>query len=320
MAEFGTRRSLAPLLVASVLVGALVSGPAKAWPDRPIQWIVPYAAGAATDLLSRTLADAMSPLLGQPVVVVNKDGASATLGNAMVAQAKPDGYTLASTAIGPITIQPHLMKDLAYGVDSFTPICQTADLVFGAGVKPSSALKTVADLIAAVKSGKRLSYGVTGVNTVPHLNVIEFRLKAGIDLQHAGYRGDAPIVQALEAGDVDIAVIGIGTLMAQNLRVLGVFAEKRIAEAPALATFAEQGFPIFQTVPLGLLGPKGLLDDIVAKLEAACAEAVKSPRYVELARTTRQTLIHRNGADFAKVIAADFKLKGELIRLGGKTE
>lgn len=293
---------------------------AQTWPEKPVQWIVPYAAGAATDLLSRSLADAMSPLLGQPIVVVNRDGASATLGNVVVAQAKPDGYTLSATAIGPITIQPHLMKDLAYRVDSFTPICQTADLIFGMGVKPESPYRNVADLIAAAKAGKRVNYGVTGTNTVPHLNVIEFRLKAGIDLQHAAYRGDAPVIQAMHAGEIDVAIVGIGTLIAQNFRVLGIFAEGRVDDAPNLATFAEQGFAVHQTVPVGLLGPKGLPADIVQRLERACADAVKNPRYVELAKTTRQTLIYRNGAEFAKVIAADFALKGELIRQGGKTE
>jgi len=305
----------------AALVSALL-GPlsAEAWPDRPVQWIVPYAAGAATDLLARTLADAMGPLIGQPIAVVNKDGASATLGVTLVAQAKPDGYTLGFTAIGPITIQPHLMKDLAYKVDAFQPICQTADLIFGMGVKADSPFKTVADLVSAAKSGKRIAYGVTGTNTVPHLNVIEFRLKAGIDLQHAPYRGDAPVLQALNAGEIDIAVIGIGTIVAQNLRALGIFADARVADAPDLPTFREQGFAVAQTAPAGLIGPRGLPADIVGKLQVACAEAVKSPRYVDLARSTRQSLIYRPGDDFAKVIAADFALKGDLIRQGGKTE
>lgn len=307
--------------VAATTLGlVLASGAAGAWPDRPIQWIVPAPPGAVVDTLARTLADSMGPILGQPIVVLNKDGASGTLGNALVAQAKPDGYTIAFSAIGPITIQPHLIKDIAFKVDSFAPICQTVDLAFGVGVKPESPLRNVADLVAAAKSGKHMSFGVAGTNTVPHLDIIEFRLKAGINLQHAPYRGDAPVLQAIQAGEIDMAVVGVGSLISQGLRVLGIFADQRLPDAPDVPTFAEQGFAVSQTVAAGLIGPKGLPTEVFAKLQAACAEAAKSPRYVELAKSTRQTLVFRNGADFAKAIAADFVLKGDLIRQGGKTE
>jgi tripartite-type tricarboxylate transporter receptor subunit TctC len=307
-------------LLTLALAGAVLGTPvaAQTYPDRPIQLIVPYAAGAATDLVARTLTETMARGLGQQFVVVNRDGASATIGAAAIAQARADGYTLGYTAIGPITIQPHLMSGLSFLPDSFQAICQTSELPFALAVKQDSPWKSLADIVAAAKrEPDKLGFAVTGTNTIPHLAMIEFQLLAGIRLVHVAYRGESVFLGPVMAGEVPMAVVTIGFGLNQNLRLLGTFTEKRTAEAPDVPTFAELGHRVVQTVPSGLVAPKGIDARIVARLEAACAEAVRSERYAELSRTTRQPVAFRGAADFQKAIADDFIAKRELLQKAG---
>jgi tripartite-type tricarboxylate transporter receptor subunit TctC len=297
----------------------LVSAAAQAaWPERPVQVIVPYAPGAATDVLARALIETMREQLGANFIVVNRDGASATLGAAQIAQAKADGYTLGFTAIGPITIQPHLNKQLSYRPDSFDAICQTFDLPFAIAVTQNSRFKSLQDLVAAAKAAPgRLNYGVTGTATVPHLAMIGWQLVSGLKFTDVPYRGETLTLPPLQNGDLDFAVVTPGFGHSQGLRLFATFTEKRIAEVEGLPTLAEFGWPVVQTVPGGLLAPAGLDQALIARLEMACAAAVQSERYTAIMKRTRQPQVYKGAAEFAEEIAADFKAKGELIARGG---
>src|SRR5206468_9450470 len=141
-----------------------------AWPERPITLIVPFPAGGGVDLVARPFAERFSERLGKPVVVVNRDGASGTIGTAAVAAAKPDGYTLAFTASGPLTIQPHVIPTLAYKPDNLQPLCQVFASQYVFAVRSDSAFKSLDDFVNAVKAQPgRLTYGFGGVATSPHL-------------------------------------------------------------------------------------------------------------------------------------------------------
>lgn len=297
----------------------LASGGAQAaWPERPVQVIVPYAPGAATDVLARALIETMREQLGANFIVVNRDGASATLGAAQIAQAKADGYTLGFTAIGPITIQPHLNKQLSYRPESFDAICQTFDLPFAIAVTPTSPFKSLQDLVAAAKAAPgRLNYGVTGTATVPHLAMIGWQLASGLKFTDVPYRGETLALPALRNGDLDFAVVTPGFGYSQGLRLFATFTEKRIAEVEGLPTLAEFGWPVVQTVPGGLLAPAGLDKALIARLETACAAAVQSERYTAIMKQTRQPQVYKGAAVFEEEIAADFKAKGQLIARGG---
>ena len=303
----------------AVLLLLLTSGVAQAaWPERPVQVIVPYAAGAATDVLARALIETMRERVGANFVIVNRDGASATLGAAQIAQARADGYTLGFTAIGPITIQPHLNTQLTYRPNSFDAICQTFDLPFAIAVTPSSRFKSLQDLIAAARAEPgRLNYGVTGTATVPHLAMIGWQLASGLKFTDVPYRGETLALAPLQNGDLDFAVVTPGFGYTQGLRLFATFTEKRVTEVEDVPTLGEFGWPVVQTVPGGLLAPAGLDKALVARLESACEAAVRSERYTAIIKQTRQPQVYKGAAAFAQEIAADYAAKGDLIARGG---
>ncbi len=289
-----------------------------AWPERPVTLIVPFAAGAATDVVARVLAESLSERLGVNVVVTNRDGASATIGAAAIAQARPDGYTLGYSAIGPITIQPHLMAGLAFRPDSFEAICQTSELPFALAVKADAPWRTLGDVVAAAKAAPgRLRFGVTGTNTIPHLAVIELQLAAGIELVHIPYRGETGIATPLATGELELAVVTPGFGLRQGMRQLASFTAARVAETPDVPTAGEQGFKVVQTVPSGLLAPKGVEPAVLERLGRACAEAVKSERFQASLKGSAQPFAYADAAAFARAIAEDFAAKGALIQRAG---
>jgi tripartite-type tricarboxylate transporter receptor subunit TctC len=300
-----------------LLIGAALATTSAdaAWPERQLTVIVPYAPGSATDTLARALGETMREQLGEQLVIVNRDGASSTIGAAAIAQAKPDGYTFGFTAIGPITIQPHLNPALVYRPESFDAVCQTFDLPFAIGVLPDSRFKSLEDLVGAARAAPgKLSYGVTGTASIPHLAMIEWGILSGLQFTDVPFRGEPASIQALRSRDLDFAIVTPGSGFNNGLRLFATFTEKRIAEVENLPALGEFGWPVMQTVPGGLLAPKGVDKGVLQRLEQACAAAVASDRYTTIMKATRQPRVHAGGAEFARTIAEDFRRKGELIR------
>src|SRR5882672_3910217 len=153
-------------LAASIAAGAVWAQ--GAYPAKPVQVIIAFQPGGSVDVMARHLLNAMSALLGQPFVVLNRDGASGSVGFGQLASSKPDGYTLGAGPTTPIAMGPHLMKDIKYGVDSFEYICQSFENVFTVSVRPESPFRTMDDLIAAARANPgKLQYGHSGNGTVP---------------------------------------------------------------------------------------------------------------------------------------------------------
>jgi len=306
---------------ALVALAALASGLAAAqttWPDKPVQLVVPFPAGGGVDVIARPFAEQFGALLGQPVVVAPRDGASGTIGMSVVAAAKPDGYTLAFTPNGPVTIQPHVIPTLAYKLDGFVPLCQVFAVQYVLAVKPDSPFRTLADLMGAAKARPgQVKYGYGGIATNPHLAMSQLVLVANVDLLAVPFRGDPQAILALKAGDVDAATMNIGGAKAQGLRILGTFAEVRQPEIPDVPTMKELGYPVVSSAFGGLFGPKGLPPDVVRKVEGACEKVATDPRYQQKLRELSQEPVYRNGADFAKVLAEDLAAKGDVVKRAG---
>ena len=232
-----------------------------------------------------------------------------------MASAKPDGYTLAFTPNGPVTIQPHVIPTLAYKFDSFVPLCQIFAVQYVIAVKPDSPFKSLADLLAAAKANPGgVKYGYGGVATNPHLAMSQLVLVANVDMLAVPFRGDPQAILALRAGDVDAATMNIGGAKAQGLRILATFAEVRQSEIPDVPTMKELGYPVVSSAFGGLFGPKGLPPEVVRKVEAACEKVANDPRYQQKLRELSQEPVYRAGAAFAKVLADDYATKGDVVQ------
>jgi tripartite-type tricarboxylate transporter receptor subunit TctC len=305
------------VVVASALC-SLVAAPARsqaAWPERPIQMIVPYPAGGAVDVIARPFAERLGELLGRPVAIVPRDGASGTIGTGAVAAAKPDGYTLGFTANGPLVVQPHVIPTLAYKFDSLVPVCQVFAVQYVLAVPADSPLKTLDDFIAAVKARPgKLAYGFGGVATVPHLTMSHFVNTAQLDLLSVPFRGDPAAIVALRAGEIDSATLNVGLAKAQGFRALATFAEARQPDYPDAPTLKERGYPIVGYAYGGVVAPRGLADDIVRKIDAACEKAVADERFQKASRSSSQEPVYRNSAAFTKVLTDDFVVKRDVVK------
>jgi len=285
------------------------------YPIRPIQVIVGYPAGGGVDVMARNLVNVMSNLLGQSMVVVNRDGASGAIGFGLLANANQDGYTLGAGPTTPISIAPHLMKNLKYDVNSFEYICQSFENVFTITVAPDSAFKTIEELMAEARlHPAKLSWGHAGIGTVPHLSVSNFAFRSPINVTGVPYRGDAPMLLDLISSRLSFGAPGIATIANHNLRVLAVFAEKRHYAFPDAPTFKELGLPSMPPGLNGLFAPKKTPQAVLAKLENACEKAVDSEAFKSGAKILNAQIAYLKGAAFRDRANEDYRYKGELIR------
>jgi tripartite-type tricarboxylate transporter receptor subunit TctC len=303
---------------ACVALLSLAAGEAQGqagYPARPVQVIVAFTAGGSVDVMARNLAAALSAQLGQPFVVVNREGATGTIGFGALAAAKPDGYTLGAGPTTPISTAPHLVKEAKYGVDSFEYICQSFENVFTISVRPESPFLTVADLIAAARANPgKLAYGHSGNGTVPHLSVSNLAYRLGLDILSVPYRGEIVQIPDLLTGRIDFGAPSVAVVVGQKLRVLAVFADRRHPSFPDAPTFSELGMPSMPPGLNGLFAPKGTPPEIVASLERACEKATQSEAFRAAAQRLHQPVIYLKGAAFAERAASEYRYKGELIK------
>ena len=302
------------LLVSLVLASPGWTQPA--FPDHPIQVINPDGAGRTTDLLTRALARAMQPRLGQPVVVVNRDGVAGGLGTGVAARAAPDGYTLLFAPAVVFSVLPTVRQELGYRPESFVPVCQAFENTMVLAVRQESPLRNLADLVAAAKARPgQVTYGHQGVASVPHLAAVAFTQAAGVEVQDVPYRSEPNVVVEVLAGRVEFAALVAGSLNNQPLRALAVFAPRRHHLLPEAATAREQGFDLSPASFGGLFAPAGTPAPVVARLAEACAAAAAEPSYAEAARRGFQPLdYHLGPADFAARLQAEIAEKARLLR------
>ncbi len=290
---------------------------AEPWaPDRPVTILNPYAAGSTTDQLARALAAGMAPRLGQPVVVVNRDGAAGGVGTAQAARAAQDGHYLLFIPAVVLSVLP-ARGEVGFTAASFTPICQSFENAMAIAVRPESPFTTLAELIAAARARPgALSYGHQGVASVPHLAAIELAEAAAMQVQDVPYRGEPAVVTDLRAGRVDFAVLVMGSLAAGGLRTLGVFAPERHPLLPGVPTVMEQGFPVAPTSFGGLFAPAGTPRAAIARLEADCLAAAREDAYRNVgARMFQPTRPEADAASLSARLARDIADKRRLLGL-----
>ena len=273
---------------AIVLTSVLASTAARArddYPSRPVQMIIPFAAGGPTDIVGRVMGAKMGELLGQQFVVENKTGAGGNIGAEAVAKAAPDGYTILMATVSTNAINPGLYKHIPYdAVRDFAPLGRVGVTPTLLLVHPSIPATDVKSLIALIKANPgKYNYGSSGLGSILHLCGEEFKsLAGGLDITHVPYKGSAPMDTDLMGGQIAMAFDATPTAMplakSGKLRALGAGMAKRVAAMPDLPTLQEQGLPGFECYTWNvLLAPAGTPKPIVDKLNAAINKSLADP-------------------------------------------
>jgi tripartite-type tricarboxylate transporter receptor subunit TctC len=278
--------------VAVAILAALLAGSAfaQSYPSRPVRLIVPFPAGGSADLLGRVLAKKMSEGLGQQVVVENRAGAGGTIGVGAVAKAPADGYTLGLGTVSTLGMAPVVRASPPYdSLAAFAPVSLVASAPFLLVVNATVPAKSLAELVDLAKSRPgRLNFASIGEGTLQHFSGEHFKLLTGVSMVHIPYKGVAPALVDLLAGQVQILFDILASFQLQNiqsgkLRALAVAGPARIAQLPAVATMAEAGLPGFEvTAWFGLVAPRAAPPEIVARLNAEVRAAVASSEMREV--------------------------------------
>ena len=271
--------------IAITLTASSTSTLAQTYPVKPLRIIAAQSAGGVTDMLARTLAQKFNEKWKQPAVVENRPGAGGAIGTEVAAKSAPDGYTLLLSSAGPIVINQYLYPSLAYDpLRDLQPIAFIASSPLILVTHPSVPARSVRELIALARAKPdKLSYGSGGSGSPPHLTAELFKTTTGVRMVHVPYKGSAPSVLALVAGQVDLSfstvVITLPQIKAGRLHALAVTSPKRSRVVPDLPTMEEAGVAGFESQQwFGLFAPAGLAQDIVSKIYAETTRVIQSPQ------------------------------------------
>lgn len=293
---------------------------AQSFPARPIRYICPWPAGGSTDAVIRALAESASKLLGQSVIVENRPGAGGMLGAAELVKAAPDGYTLSQLPHGVFRI-PHMQKTPFDTLKDFTWIACLTGYTFGLVVPADSPIKSIKDLVDYAKANPgKFSYGSTGIGTSPHLAVEEFAQRAGIQLNHVPFKGNADNMQAVLGGHTMAASDATGWgphVDAGKLRLLATYGSKRTKRWPNVPTLDELGYKTVSDSPFGVCGPKGMDTAVVKVLHDAFRRTLDDPAVMASFDKFDQSVIYMGTEEYTRWARETFQAeKATIERLG----
>ena len=318
------RREFVTLLGGAAMSLPAVFAAAQTFPTRPIRLIVPFPAGGGTDIVGRVLGQKLHESLGQPVVIDNRGGAGGTLGTAMAAKAPPDGYTLVLVPTSHV-INPSIYAKLPYDTEKdFAPISMIASAGILMAVNPGVPADTMRGFVDAAKARPQAfaNYASAGAGTVFHLTGELFKQMTGLPLQHVPYRGGAPAVTALLAGEIPLAFETMLALQPHvrsgTLRALAITSPRRSATMPDIPTSAEAGFaPLVADNSYALFAPAGTPEPILARLHAATAAALALPDVRDRLREQGAEVVGNSPAELAAYVAAEIPKWAALARQAG---
>lgn len=290
--------------LAALTVGApFARARAETFPSHVITLWVPWAAGGATDISLRVLAELASRHLGQRVITENRAGAGGTLAMPILQQAEPDGYTIAQLP-QPIFHAYFTQKVTWHPINDVTPIIQVSGVTFGLLVEPGSPFKTLDDLIAFARARPgELSIATNGVGTSPHLALEEIFTSRGLSYIHVPYKGVSEQVNAVAAGQVMAGVSSTGfgpAVDAGKLRLLAVFSARRSRRWPDVPTLKDLGYDIVAQSPFGIGGPRGMPENIVSILHDCFRKAVSDPIFGQELAKYDQEVDYLGPAEYAQ--------------------
>jgi tripartite-type tricarboxylate transporter receptor subunit TctC len=296
------------------------------YPDRPIRLIAPFPAGGLADVLARAVGDEMSKTLGQPVIVENRAGAGGNTGADAVAKAAPDGYTLLMSSAGILTANPFLYAKMPFDAETaFIPVSNVAEMSMLLVVNPKVEAKSLKEFVALAKAQPgKINFGSPGIGTTGHLGLAMFMHAADVKITHVPYRGAAPAVQDLIAGQIDGVVDNPPTVLphiaAGKLRPLAVAAKARMALLPDVPTAAEQGVTNYEASSwFGIAAPAGTPPAIIARLHKEIAAAVRTEVMQQRFSKTGARLVGDSPEHFAAQIRTERVRWGEIIKAANIT-
>jgi tripartite-type tricarboxylate transporter receptor subunit TctC len=306
------------------LPGASVYAQAQTFPNRAITLVIPFAPGGSTSIVGRVIADKMSELLKEKVVVDNRPGAGGTVGTRAVAKSDPDGYTLLLGYTGTLGIGPSLYKNVGYDPrKDFAPIGLIGNAPNSLVVHPSFPAKTVAELIAYAKANPgKVNFGSAGAGTVSHITGEYFARSAGITLVHIPYKGTGPALTDLLGGHIPMAFAPIpashANVSAGMLRALAVTSTTRSSLLPDVPTIAESGLPGFDaSLYYGLVAPAGTPRPIIDKLNSELRAALASNEVKKQLGLDGTEITPGTPEDYADFIDRDEKKWSQLVKASG---
>ena len=298
----------------------------QTYPARPVRLVVGFAPGGAPDTVARALSGGLSRALGQPIVIENRAGAGSSIAAENVAKSAPDGYSILIASPSSISVNPVLNPRLGYKPGDLAPVIKVSASPLVLVVNPGVGINSVGELVALAK-GKPdfLNYATSGVGSAPHFGAAHFSQIAGVKMVHVPFKGGAPAITSVVAGDTQLSFATPPSVMpmvkAGRLRALAVTSPERSALMPEIPGMREAGVPgMALSFWYGLFVPAGTPPDIVKKIHDAAHAAANRPEYKEmLAREGTEVSLSRSPEEFAAFLAEDAKFWAKLARDSGAT-
>jgi len=310
-----------PIVALATLLSPILSLAQSNYPNKPINFIVPYGAGGGADSRSRQIAQKMSVILSQPIIVDNKPGAGGNIGTEFISRAAPDGYTIGMGNFAPMAVNKTLFGNLRYDPESdLTPIVLVEKGPLVLVVNPASPYKTVKEIVDAAKAKPgELTFSSGGIGGSHQLSAELFKQSAGIDMIHVPYKSGSAGLTDLMAGNVtmmfDQMYSAMPSIKAEKLRAIAITSKKRSPLLPNIPSFSEAGYPKVEVLNWqGLIAPKGTPKVIIDKLNAAANEALKDPPLRELMLSQGNEIGGGTPADFAALIKSEAAKWGAVVK------
>ncbi len=316
------------LLAASLLAFAAAAIAQENFPDRPITMIVPFPPGGVADITGRPTAAAMEKILKQPVVIANRSGAGGAVGNAAVANAKPDGYTILM-ALSSITVIPAadalFNRKPAYSLDQLTPIALISADPTILVVHPSLPVKSLKELLALARSKPgEMSFSSSGVYGALHMPMEMFLHATKLKMRHVPTTGGGPAITTLLGGHVEMTAGGpaaiSGHVKAGKMRPIVSWGAKRHEAYPQIPTFKELGYDIEYYIWAGMFAPKGTPEPVMKVLREAVRKTVEDADFKKTMANVNSLIQYMDAPEFAKYFEADGKRLAALVKIVGKVE